>query len=102
MEAGFNFCRELTPSQQFNESKINIKEITTNFDDLENYQDALRDAKSQYNIDSKTICVLRKPTSDWIRRANELLQANFDHKRIWFGSRPLDKNYHLQIKKTYQ
>ena len=97
---GVQFLQGANASQQFNESKINIKEITTNFDDLENYQDALREAKGQYNIDNKTICVLRKPTSDWIRRANELLQANFDHKRIWFGSRPLDKNYHLQIKKN--
>lgn len=97
---GVQFLQGANASQQFNESKINIKEITTNFDDLENYQEALREAKSQYNVDNKTICVLRKPTSDWIRRANELLQANFDHKKIWFGSRPLDKNYHLQIKKN--
>lgn len=96
---GVQFMQGANASQQFNESKINIKEITTNFDDSENYQEALREAKLQYNIENKTICVLRKPTSDWIRKANELLQANFDHKRIWFGSRPLDKNYHLQIKK---
>lgn len=43
---------------------------------------------------------MRKPTSDWIRRSNELLQANFDHKKIWFGARPLDENYHMQIKKN--
>ena len=97
---GVQFLQGANASQQFNESKLNIKEITTNFDDLENYQEALREAKSQYNIESKTICVLRKPTSDWIRKANELLQANFDHKKIWFGARPLDKNYHLQIKKN--
>jgi hypothetical protein len=97
---GVQFMQGANASQQFNESKINIKEITTNFDDSENYQEALREAKLQYNIENKTICVLRKPTSDWIRKANELLQANFDHKRIWFGARPLDKNYHLQIKKN--
>ena len=96
---GVQFLQGANASQQFNESKINIKEITTNLDDLENYQEALREAKLQYNIKNKTICILRKPTSDWIRRANELLQANFDHNKIWFGARPLDKNYHLQIKK---
>ena len=44
-------------------------------------------------------CVLRKPTSDWIRRANELLQANFDHKRIWFASRAIDESFQSQRKK---
>jgi hypothetical protein len=26
-------------------------------------------------------------SSDWIRKANELLQANIDYKKIWFASR---------------
>ena len=43
---------------------------------------------------------IRKATSDWIRKSNELLQASFDHKRLWFGSRPLDDNYHKQLKKN--
>ena len=42
---------------------------------------------------------MRKPTSSWIRTANELLQANFDHRRIFFGSRAIDNNFRSQTKK---
>jgi hypothetical protein len=95
---GVQFMQAANASEQFNKSNINIQEITANFDDLEKYQDVLLQAKNQYNLKDKRICVLRKATSDWIRRANELLQANFDHKRISFGCRALDENYHKQIK----
>jgi hypothetical protein len=97
---GVQFMQAANASEQFNKSDINIQEIVADFDNLENYQDGLREARNQYNLKERKICFLRKPTSDWIRRANELLQANFDHKRIWFGSRPLDENYHRQIKKS--
>ena len=43
---------------------------------------------------------MRKPTSNWIRQANELLQANFDHQRLYFGSRAIDDNYTRQKKKS--
>lgn len=96
---GVQFLQGANASEQFNKSKINIKEIVADLDNTEHYQDALRDAKSQYNLGEKKICILRKATSDWIRKSNELLQANFDHKRLWFGGRPLDENYHKQLKK---
>lgn len=95
---GVQFMQAANASEQFNKSNIKIEEITANFDDLEKYQDVLLQAKNQYNLKDKRICILRKATSDWIRRSNELLQANFDHKRIAFGCRALDENYHKQIK----
>ena len=96
---GVQFLQAANASEKFNQSKIKIEEIGVEFDDLENYQKVLVEAKNAYNLKERKICVLRKPSSDWIRRANELLQANFDHKKIWFGSRPLDENYHKQVKK---
>lgn len=96
---GVQFMQAANASQQFSEANIKLEEITSNFDDLENYQDQLREAKKQYNLKDKKIIVLRKATSDWIRRANELLQGNFDHKRMWFGSRALDDNYRAQTAK---
>ena len=96
---GVQFIQAANASEQFSQSKIKLEEINADFDNIENYQDSLLDAKNQYNLEDKRICVLRKPTSDWIRRANELLQANLDHKRIWFACRPLDEEYHMQIKK---
>ncbi len=97
---GVQFLQAANASQQFSKANIKLEEITVDFDDMEKYQERLREAKLQYNLKEKRICVLRKPTSDWIRKANELLQANFDHKRIWFGSRALDKHYHKQIKQN--
>ena len=94
---GVQFLQAANASQQFNKASIKLEEITTDFDDMEKYQERLREAKSQYNLKDKRICYLRKPTSDWIRKSNELLQANFDHKRVWFASRALDKDYHKQI-----
>ncbi len=94
---GVQFMQAANASEQFNKSSIKIQEIVADFDNTEHYQEGLIDAKNQYNLKEKRICVLRKPTSDWIRRANELLQANFDHKRIHFGSRPLDELYRKQI-----
>ena len=96
---GVQFMQAANASEQFNKSNIKIQEINADFDSTENYQEGLLDARNQYNLKEKRICVLRKPSSDWIRKANELLQANFDHKRIAFGARPLDESYHKQIKK---
>jgi hypothetical protein len=39
---------------------------------------------------------LRKPSSQWIRAANEMLQAAFDHKRIWFAGAALDDDFTRQ------
>ncbi len=95
---GVQFLQAANASQQFSQANIKLEELTVDFDDTEKYQERLREAKSQYNLKDKRICFLRKPTSDWIRKANELLQANFDHKKVWFASRALDKDYHKQIK----
>ena len=56
-------------------------------------------ARRQYNLKNNNICYLRKPSSAWIRRANELLQAHFDHGKIWFGARAVDDAYQIQRKK---
>jgi hypothetical protein len=93
---GVQFMNAANESSLFKENKINIKFINTNFDDIENYQQKLIEGKREYNLDNNTICYLRKPTSQWIRRANELLQSNFDHRRIAFASRAIDDEYNTQ------
>ena len=95
---GVQFINAVKESSLFKSSDIKINIIETEFDDLENYHKSLRSAKREMNEDGVP-CVLRKPTSDWIRRANELLQANFDHKRIWFASRAIDESFQSQRKK---
>ena len=96
---GVQFLNAANESSLFKKNKLKINCINTNFDDVENYQDRLREGKMEYNLDNKTICYLRKPTSQWIRRANELLQANFDHKRILFAARAINDSYNEQRKK---
>ncbi len=96
---GVQFLNAANESSLFKKNNLKINCINTNFDDIENYKDRLRDGKMEYDINNKTICYLRKPTSQWIRRANELLQANFDHKRILFASRAINDSYNEQRRK---
>ena len=93
---GVQFINAVNESQLFKTANIKIKTIDGDFDKMDSYSEDLRIAKSQYDPKNYRYLILRKPTSDWIRRANELLQANFDHKRIWFGSRAIDESYNKQ------
>lgn len=93
---GVQFINAVNESELFKSNKIKIKTIDGDFDKMDTYKDELRTAKLQYNKKDHRYLILRKPTSDWIRRANELLQANFDHRRIWFGSRAIDESYNKQ------
>ena len=93
------FLNAANESETFKKANIKLKTLSSDFDNVEKYQKELLSAKLEYNLEKKIICHLQKPSSAWIRRANELLQANFDHKRIWFGSRAVDDNYTEQINK---
>jgi hypothetical protein len=93
---GVQFINAVNESQLFKTEKIKIKTIDGDFDKMDSYKEELNTAKLQYNPKDYKYLILRKPTSDWIRRANELLQANFDHKRLWFGSRAMDEAYNKQ------
>ncbi len=93
---GVQFINAVNESGLFKSENIKIQTIDGDFDKMDNYQDELRVAKNQYDQTKKKYLILRKPTSNWIRRANELLQANFDHKRIWFGSRAMNEAYNKQ------
>ena len=47
----------------------------------------LKQAKQKYNQENNQICFNQVFTSNFIRRANEYLQACIDYKKIWFASR---------------
>ena len=96
---GLQFINAINESRTFKKKKIEIKLLTPSFDKQEDYHQDLLLAKREYNKENNVICYLRKPSSAWIRLANELLQANFDHKRMWFGSRATDDSYHEQVRK---
>ena len=77
-----------------NESKLfKDKNVKLNFFEFESakdasdYSDQIKKAKKNYNKQSNTIVFKQIFTSDFIRKANEYLQACIDHKKIWFSSR---------------
>ena len=96
---GVQFINAANESSLFKKSNIHLGVIDADLTKPEKYEAELRDIKKQYDIPSRNFCFLRKPTSQWIRQANELLQSNFDHRKILFGSRASGDNYTSQIRK---
>lgn len=96
---GVQFMNSCNESELFKDAKINLKPITTEFERPEEYSQNIYAAKMEYNKTDYKYIFLRKPTSTWIRLANEMLQANFDHRRIYFASRAIDDNFRKQTNK---
>jgi len=96
---GVQFINAVNESHLFKSKKIKIEMLEQGFDKAEDYSSDLISAKRQYNKEDHCYCILRKPTSDWIRKSNELLQSNIDHKKIWFAARATDASYLSQKKK---
>ena len=96
---GVQFLSACNESEIFKKDNLKLKTIEVDFEKPEAYNFDLQKARNEYNKTEKKICYLRKPTSNWIRQANELLQSNFDHKRIFFGSRAIDDSYQTQRRK---
>ncbi len=97
---GVQFIDSCNESELFKKSNIKIGVIPIDIDKPEEYAENLVELKSLYNITSKNYCILRKPSSQWIRAANELLQANIDHRRILFASRAVDSHFDSQRNKS--
>lgn len=93
---GVQFINSCNESEIFKKAGIKLDMFDADFDNPQEYDKALRDARNQYNISTKRIVHLRKPSSAWIRYANESLQAAFDHKRIWFAGAAMDEAYNKQ------
>ncbi len=93
---GVQFLNSCNESEIFKKAGLEIKCFDADFDNPQEYQEALRVARNDYNLESKKIAFLRKPSSSWIRSANEMLQAAFDHKKIWFAGAALDDDYSRQ------
>ena len=97
---GVQFLQACNESELFKQKKIKLRQVEVPFDKPEEYQANLRSFKNEYNKDDYKHVILRKPTSSWIRQANELLQANFDHRRIMFASQAIDDQYVAQKNKN--
>jgi hypothetical protein len=96
---GVQFMNALIESSVFKHSKKKIEIIDgMDFNRSEIYHEDLKSFKDKFHGDFIP-CYLKSPTSSWIRNANELLQANLDHKKIWFAARAVSDNYQKQRNK---
>ena len=86
--AGYQFLDSCNESENFINAGINLKFI--DFDaskDGADYLKEIRRFKRDLNKTDHRICFKQNFTSDFLRKANEHLQAAIDHKKIWFASR---------------
>ena len=95
---GVQFLNSCNESSIFKKEGLKLNVIDADLDNHQEYEKGLRDLKKQYNKENQTYVFLRKPTSKWIRYANELLQASFDHKRIFFAGGAMNDDYNKQRK----
>ena len=94
---GVQFINSCNESELFKQERINLEVMTEEFEPNEDYKASLVKGKKEYSKTNRRFVVFRKFTSDWIRKGNELLQANFDHKKIWFGAKCYNATYQKQI-----
>lgn len=98
---GVTFVSACNESDIFKEAGIKLGVIDTienDFDKPESYKEDLLAFKKAHAPTQRKFCFLRKPTSSWIRHANELLQANIDHKRIFFAAPAQNSTFNNQRK----
>jgi len=90
-------------SKLFLDNRVNLK--TIEFDSNKegtDYVKQVRDFKRAYNKENRQIVFNQVFSSDWIRKANELLQANIDYKKIWFASRTSANGSEFNKQSTYK
>jgi hypothetical protein len=86
--AGFQFIDSCNESKWFLNDRINLKFIDFSSEkEGDDYDKEIRRFKRYYKKEKGAIVFKQTFTSDFIRKANEHLQACIDHKRIWFASR---------------
>ena len=95
---GVQFINSCNESEIFKRKNLNLGVIEADLDKSKEYSKNLRRLKNQYNKSDKKFVFLRKPTSAWIRLANESLQSAFDHKRIFFAGAAMNDDYNNQRK----
>lgn len=85
--AGWQFIDAATESETFKSAKkrLTFFEVDTEVDPKD-YDRMLVKVRHQWSKESGRICFKQVPNVEWIRKANQHLQACIDHKRIWFAS----------------
>lgn len=95
---GVQFLSAANESEIFKSDKLEIKTIDVDVEDATKYHEDIQNIRNLYNLNDGRICIQRKPSSNFIRQGNELLQAAIDHKKIWFAGAAADEEFERQIK----
>lgn len=95
---GLQFLNACNESGTFKRLNLNMGQVDAELDNPKEYAKNLRKLKNNINKKERKFVFLRKPSSVWIRFANENLQAAFDHKRLYFAGAAMDDNYNMQRK----
>tara|TARA_Y100000310_G_C20683009_1_gene817154 strand:- start:1244 stop:3070 length:1827 start_codon:yes stop_codon:yes gene_type:complete len=86
--AGYQFIDSCNENGLFKQAKIELKFFDFRSDlDGADYDKELVGARRMYNKENGVICFKQVFASEWLRKANEHLQAVIDHKKIWFASK---------------
>jgi hypothetical protein len=85
--AGYQFIDSCNESDFFRkETNIQFLDFDSDKDGLQ-YDLEIKKFRRNYNQNERKICFKQNFSSNWLRKANEQLQADIDHKRIWFASK---------------
>jgi hypothetical protein len=84
--AGFNFIDSCNESELFKNKQLSFFDFDSDLEG-EEYNKMVKTARNQYNKEKGAIVFKQNFTSDFLRKANEHLQACIDYKRLWFASR---------------
>ena len=84
--ANFDFIQTVNESAYFIDRNIKLQFVEGNFDS-EDYLTELKNAKNSYRLLDRKFCYRQLFGSEWIRKANEHLQAQIDYEKVWFASR---------------
>lgn len=88
LAGGRKFIEACNLSEHFKRGRIELKFI--DFDtnkEADDYTKEIINARNQYNILDRRICIEQHFNTEWIRKSNEYLQTNINYKRVFFGSR---------------
>tara|TARA_Y100000593_G_scaffold95089_1_gene199458 strand:+ start:6510 stop:8333 length:1824 start_codon:yes stop_codon:yes gene_type:complete len=84
--AGYQFIDACNENENFKKKQIKFFDFNSDAEDLD-YEKMVKKARRFYNKQDGVICFKQNFTTNFIRNANEYLQACIDHKKLWFGSR---------------
>ena len=84
---GHTFIEACNNMSLFKDNKMELKELSVDFDKGDDYVGALREAKREYSKESRRICYGQIFNTGSIGRMNDNLATSIDRKRLYFASR---------------